>query len=51
MLRRAGWGVVTASRGDALPGVWEQLGVNRSAYRLAPTTAGEPEVGALGGVA
>jgi uncharacterized protein (DUF58 family) len=56
VLRRAGWGVVMASRGDALPGVWERLGVNRTAYRLAEAAAdardsADTTAGTLGGVA
>jgi uncharacterized protein (DUF58 family) len=55
VLRRAGWGVVMASRGDALPGVWERLGVNRTAYRLAQAEADARDsagtAGTLGGVA
>lgn len=57
VLRRAGWGVVTASRGDALPAVWERLGVNRAVYRLPHAASDGSEdsadsaAGALGGVA
>ncbi|MBD0292329.1 MAG: DUF58 domain-containing protein [Jiangellaceae bacterium] len=39
VLRRAGWGVVTATRGDHLAAVWERLGVGRSAFRPVETTA------------
>ncbi|HEX2363252.1 MAG TPA: DUF58 domain-containing protein [Jiangellaceae bacterium] len=39
VLRRAGWAIVTAARSDALPAIWERLGVSRSSSRLATTTA------------
>jgi uncharacterized protein (DUF58 family) len=45
VLRRAGWAVVTAGRGDPLPIVWQRLGLTRSAQRTA--TIGEH----LGGAA
>jgi uncharacterized protein (DUF58 family) len=34
VLRRAGWGVVIAGRGDQLPAVWQRLGVARSTDRM-----------------
>ncbi len=30
ILRRSGWGIVVAARGDAIPAVWERLGMSRS---------------------
>jgi uncharacterized protein (DUF58 family) len=46
VLRRAGWGVVNATRGDQLQTVWERLGVTRSAYRLQTTSvAGADRLG------
>ncbi len=52
ILRRAGWGVVTVTRGEHLATVWERLGIHR-ARRLvpAPAAAGDDEGDELGGVA
>ncbi len=49
VLRRAGWSVVTATRNDRLPAIWERLGISRSAYRQPVGAVNEP--GQLGGVA
>ncbi len=49
VLRRAGWSVVTATRNDRLPAVWERLGISRSAYRHPVRGVSGP--GQLGGVA
>jgi uncharacterized protein (DUF58 family) len=49
ILRRAGWGAVTATRGDYLPTVWERLGATRSTQRLPSRAAAES--GELGGAA
>jgi uncharacterized protein (DUF58 family) len=53
VLRRAGWGVVTASRGDHLATVWERLGISRSSRRLMPVAAAAPDAQGddIGGVA
>jgi uncharacterized protein (DUF58 family) len=48
VLRRAGWSVVTATRNDRLPAVWERLGISRAAYRPGGAVN---EPGQLGGVA
>jgi uncharacterized protein (DUF58 family) len=43
ILRRAGWGVVTAKRGEAVAGAWEQLGASRlPAGRPLPSSGGTP---------
>jgi uncharacterized protein (DUF58 family) len=49
VLRRAGWGVVTARRSDNLAALWERLGVVRSARRISTTTVGG--TGQFGGTA
>ena len=49
ILRRAGWGAVTATRGDYLPTVWERLGATRSTQR--PPSLAAAESGELGGAA
>lgn len=36
VLRRSGWGVVLAARGDAIPSVWERLGMSRSVLPAPP---------------
>lgn len=52
ILRRAGWGVVVAARGDAIPAVWERLGVSRSVLQAppAPADADQPAAGSTAGV-
>jgi hypothetical protein len=39
ILRRAGWGVVMASRGESISAVWERLGLNRSVLPAPPPPA------------
>jgi uncharacterized protein (DUF58 family) len=36
ILRRSGWGVVMAARGDAITAVWERLGLSRSTFPVPP---------------
>src|SRR5919106_2702942 len=36
ILRRAGWGVVVAARGDAITAVWERLGLSRRTFPVPP---------------
>jgi uncharacterized protein (DUF58 family) len=42
VLRRAGWGVVSAARGDALAAIWERLGANRNPFHLPHPAGGQP---------
>jgi hypothetical protein len=42
ILRRAGWGVVMASRGESISAVWERLGLNR---RVLPAPPAPGDVG------
>ena len=39
ILRRSGWGVVAAARGDAVPAVWDRLGLSRSVLPALPGPA------------
>jgi hypothetical protein len=36
ILRRAGWGVVMATRGESISAVWERLGMSRSVLPTPP---------------
>jgi hypothetical protein len=36
ILRRAGWGVVMATRGESISAVWERLGMSRSVLPAPP---------------
>ena len=49
LLRRAGWGVVTAARSDNLAAAWERLGAARAVGRHHTTTVGA--AGQVGGAA
>ncbi len=49
LLRRAGWGVVTAARGDNLAAAWQRLGLARAVGRHHTTTVGA--AGQVGGSA
>jgi hypothetical protein len=42
-LRRAGWGVVMATRGELISAVWERLGMSRSVLP-APPPPGDVEL-------
>ncbi len=41
VLRRSGWGVVTATRGDALTNIWERLGTSRTAFPVPRPVNGQ----------